>query len=722
MKSRRMFIIILFIALSVASSYAAFSSVYHIPVQQKQDIKSLSDFPWPMFQGNPRHTGQSPYYTGNNSGSLKWSDRLRDRLNSSVMIGANNTLYFSCCNGYLYSVSPDNKLNWKFGIGEVLCCSPAIGADGTIYVGSIKGHLYAVNPDGTLKWRISVSGNISSAPTIGYDGTIYFGSSDGCLYAVNPNGTLEWKFQTGDEIVSSPAIDSDGVIYVGSFDNYVYAVNPNGTLKWKFLTGGHVESSPAIGPDGTIYVGSDDHYLYAINKNGTLRWRFLTGNRVYSSPAIANDGTIYAGSYDMYLYALYPNGTLKWKFRTYGYVSASPVIGAEGTIYFGSEGDGLYALNPNGTLKWKVPIDNYMYSPPTIDSKGVIYITSFGGVIYAIGNHPPKAPRNFKVIVGDGYVLLKWDPPEDDGGFPITGYVIYRDWGIYARVNASVHSYKDMNVSVNRTYLYFVAAVNCMGVGVHTDIVKVKWHRAYVWDLKVNKSGDRIHLTWNVDDGGTKVLYYLIYMDLGNGWFLIGNTTSLSYNLDISKYLNRSLFGGSRVVRLMVLPVNGLGQGYEDTVKVRVPIPIDWNSWAFIGIMIFAGYVTLGNILFRHRLKFYEDKLEDLKEKLESIGVVMEDNYKKPWIMPCGFYLNLRKLKKIIRKYEYLDRKYENMKSEWEDISSRLSELNSYVRIDGLTIEIRPPPRGYTELEKELPDYRDYIAKIEKLLREKLKH
>ena len=191
---------------------------------ESAEAAGLADSPWPMFHGNLRHTGLSPYDTSGNTGTLKWKYQTEYWVDSS----------------------------------------PAIGSDGTIYAGSYDDYTYAINPDGTLKWRYQTGGGVVSSPAIGSDGTIYVGSADNYTYAINPDGTLKWRYQTGGGVVSSPAIGSDGTIYVGSADNYTYAINPDGTLKWRYQTGGGVVSSPAIGSDGTIYVGSYDDYLYAL--------------------------------------------------------------------------------------------------------------------------------------------------------------------------------------------------------------------------------------------------------------------------------------------------------------------------------------------------------------------------------------------------------------------------------------------------------------------------
>jgi hypothetical protein len=141
---------------------------------------------WPMFHHDLQHTGQSPYDTSRNDGTLKW----------------------------------------RYQTGSGIVSSPAISSDGTIYVGSNDSYLYSLNPEGTLKWRYQTGSGIGSSPAIGSDGTIYVGSGDHYLYALNSDGTLKWRYQTGNNVGSSPAIGSDGTIYVGSWDNYLYAIGP----------------------------------------------------------------------------------------------------------------------------------------------------------------------------------------------------------------------------------------------------------------------------------------------------------------------------------------------------------------------------------------------------------------------------------------------------------------------------------------------------------------
>jgi outer membrane protein assembly factor BamB len=352
------------------------------------NVSGLVDSGWPMRSFCPSHQGRSPI-VGAQTNTLRWTRGTFGNIDSSPVIGLDDTIYVGSDDDRLYAIQPDGTLRWSFSTGLDIESTPAVAADGTVYVGSQDNRLYAVNPDGTQRWNFLTGGDVDSSPAIAGDGTVYVGSDDNRLYAVNPNGTLQWSFLTGNDIDSSPAIGSDGTIYVGSDDNRLYAVNPNGTLKWSFLTGGNVDSSPAIASDGTIYVGSDDNRLHAVNSSGSAVWSFLTLGDVDSSPAIGADGAVYFGSDDDRLRALNPTGTLRWAFDTNLDVKSTPAIGADGTIYFGSHNNNVYALNADGTVKWSRNLGGNVDSSPAIGTNGTVYIGSDANALVAIGGTGP---------------------------------------------------------------------------------------------------------------------------------------------------------------------------------------------------------------------------------------------------------------------------------------------------------------------------------------------
>lgn len=67
-------------------------------------------------------------------------------------------------------------------------------------------------------------------------------------------------------------------------------------------------------------------------------------------------------------------------------------------------------------------------------------------------------------------VEFKWKPPKDDGGCPITNYIIQRQqvgrnkWLNLSEIPGSNPSYKDSDVDPGRRYSYRISARNAEGV------------------------------------------------------------------------------------------------------------------------------------------------------------------------------------------------------------------------------------------------------------------
>ncbi len=426
-----------------------------------------ADSPWPMFHGNLRHTGLSPYNTSHVDGTVKWTFETGAGIESSPVIGTDGTIYFGAHDNKFYAVNPNGTLKWKFNAGEPvyidewnvwkgITCSPAIDKDGTIYFVSMSNYLFALNSDGTEKWRYQVHDFADTwlAPVIGNDGTIYVGSENyppgknvqqeigANFYAINPDGSLKWKYESGSAGFGNyAAIGKDGTIYAvgGDFEQEiqtfawkVVAFNQDGTVKWKFKPDpdAGIEGSPTIADDGTIYIGTKNGKFYALNPDGTQKWVFQAGDDISVTAAIASDGTILFGSWNGIFYALDKEGKEKWHFQTpegFEALSSSPAIGADGTIYFGSTQNGFYALNSDGSEKWHITTPNDVISSPAIGADGTIYFGAWDNKLYAIGGAQqepekeitPSQGKNESTIASEENITndnkIKTEAPPSEG-------------------------------------------------------------------------------------------------------------------------------------------------------------------------------------------------------------------------------------------------------------------------------------------------------------------
>ncbi|NCQ53794.1 MAG: PQQ-like beta-propeller repeat protein, partial [Caldiserica bacterium] len=82
-----------------------------------------------MFGYNAQHTGQCPYDTSENNGTLKWKFKTGSQIESSPAIALDGTVYIASTDNYLYALKPDGTLKWKYQVNSYLS-SPAIGFDG----------------------------------------------------------------------------------------------------------------------------------------------------------------------------------------------------------------------------------------------------------------------------------------------------------------------------------------------------------------------------------------------------------------------------------------------------------------------------------------------------------------------------------------------------------------------------------------------------------------
>jgi len=375
------------LGLSVSSAYISPVGVQEDEVADEIDdeIKSLSEGPWPSFGRNERNTRLSPHNTGHVDGTLDWTHDAGSGVRSSPAIGSEGVMYFGSMDRNLYAVDVESGEElWSYTTDDIIISSPAVSEEEIIYFGSLDEHIYALNPDGSLRWKYETDGEIYSSPTVDEDGNVYVGSYDGNLYSIDRDGELNWKFASDSWLWSSPAISEEGVVYVGSGDDSLYAIDKtDGTELWNYATEGNIYSSPAIGEDG-IYFGSYDSNLYALDREGNLKWNFDCDARIHSSPAVDEDNTIYFGARDGKVYAV-DDGTEKWSFETGDRVRSSPAVSADGYLYVGSNDGNLYALNTDGDKEWSFETGRDIYSSPAIGEDEKIFVGSLDGKMYSFG-------------------------------------------------------------------------------------------------------------------------------------------------------------------------------------------------------------------------------------------------------------------------------------------------------------------------------------------------
>jgi len=83
--------------------------------------------------------------------------------------------------------------------------------------------------------------------------------------------------------------------------------------------------------------------------------------------------------------------------------------------------------------------------------------------------HNPQPPRLLNATLNERGILISWLPPLDDGGFPISSYLIYRStdrihFSQVAILNGNVLNWTDSEIQEGITYIYKMQARNFIGL------------------------------------------------------------------------------------------------------------------------------------------------------------------------------------------------------------------------------------------------------------------
>jgi fibronectin type 3 domain-containing protein len=150
------------------------------------------------------------------------------------------------------------------------------------------------------------------------------------------------------------------------------------------------------------------------------------------------------------------------------------------------------------TYYYKVRAVSYFGEGPLSDELEVTFVTV------------PSEPRNLQATAGNSYIYLTWNPPANDGGALITGYLVYRD--ITSEVETfytelgTVLEFNDTNVDKESTYYYWISARNSIGEGGPSNEVSAKVSseptptRPAPTGLKTKPGNSFVYLSWAEPD------------------------------------------------------------------------------------------------------------------------------------------------------------------------------------------------------------------------------
>lgn len=347
------------------------------------------------------------------AGVIAWSFSATGPILYSPALDAQNHVYFSSMDGYLYALDASGAEKWKFNTYS-RPMTPAVGNSGTIYlpVGGAN-RVYAFHPDGRQKWMYqdTTGGSLNSELAIGPDESIFLSKEEGTVIKIDSSGTFQGSVHPLTTL-KAMAIGADGTLYLaGDKDTgdpwnrkkgWLVAVNQDLSVKWEYDRQSFYRFSDiAITGSGVIYA-MDFSKMDAISPMGEKLWNFPVENQVgFFNVNFAFDsaGNVYAGNQYGYLYAISASGDLLWKkylgsgpFEFYRKAVASPLLAGDGRIYCCTKAGGFFCLGQDGEIEWQLSIIGdtllqtayIMVSGPAMDSEGMLYYGFDNGTLYAV--------------------------------------------------------------------------------------------------------------------------------------------------------------------------------------------------------------------------------------------------------------------------------------------------------------------------------------------------
>ena len=506
-------------------------------------------------------------------------------LYTSISVDSNDDVHIS------YYDSSNGNLNYAFydgswttetvdNTGDVGKYS-SLALDGTnpciSYYDETNGNLNYAFYDGS--WTIETvdnTGDVGKYSSLALDGTnpciSYFNSSNNTLkYAKKTAGN--WNNQTIDTSNGYSSLRIDGstphIVYYTK-NNHLNYTTYSGS--WSFDT---IDPTGNVGTDCSLVLDNSDlHVSYYDASNQDLKYAVHDGS--WTSETIVSTGSI-------------------GRYCSLSVESSNPYFvcydDSNNDCVFISEKDADPPSEPynlNGatyqhsvSLQWNAPnetggapiINYYIYRYK--DSSTFEKIDTIGNTtqytdntvengdtysyqvsaVNAVGESsssniislttpivPPLHPLGFDVEAEDGYVLITWNPPANDGGSTITRYKLYKGTSdnslslLDGSIDNTTFTYNDTSVNNGKEYFYQLSAVNEEGEGDKTSIRSdtPEGTPDEPNDLQATFFNNSIILTWDQpdSDGGSEVIEYQLYRGT--------STSSLSLLTKISSNAERT--------------------------------------------------------------------------------------------------------------------------------------------------------------------------------------
>lgn len=199
-------------------------------------------------------------------------------------------IFAPCNDGSLYAFDDENgNLLWSFETGHYLWSQPQIAND-MIYFSSMDHFVYAVSLDGNEIWSREMSGAVIAPPQMNADGTVLFvGSMDKQMVALDASsGDVLWTFDT-DSSVWGDSLIIENALYFADSGGKIYALDAeSGESLWQTEYSGNVIGGLSLIEDGFVMT-TEEGVLKAFNFDGSPKWEATLVGEIFQAPAVSNE-------------------------------------------------------------------------------------------------------------------------------------------------------------------------------------------------------------------------------------------------------------------------------------------------------------------------------------------------------------------------------------------------------------------------------------------------
>eukprot|EP01031_Cornospumella_fuschlensis_P024809 gene24809-29980_t len=347
---------------------------------------------WPIYGQNPRQTRQSPY-EGPADGDFYWSILTDGQLSGEPVVGTDGSIYFGTSTGTVYSLSAFGELQWNYSlktgpndqVNHEIMNSPALSANNRLFVSAFDDYVYCFSLSGELIWKTYQGGSMIASPLLSDDNSIlYQGTSTWVNAIYTDTGENYWTFQTSSSY--TPALGPEGNLYISSGAN-LYAVNSAGNQLWKcqVTTTGNIATSPVVSKDGSSVYVSDGGYVSSV-VNGFVTWFSQVPSGTHGNLALGSDGNLYFATMGSSIYCFSPSGDVLWQYEAQGNVGyfQGVTLDVNNNIYAGTSNGAIFAVDSaTQTTRWEYSIGSNIVTSPTITQSNMIIAPAINHYIYA---------------------------------------------------------------------------------------------------------------------------------------------------------------------------------------------------------------------------------------------------------------------------------------------------------------------------------------------------